>query len=153
MSIFEGPDVITFHAHGIAQTEGSVRAVLPKGRTKPIVVQGSSPKARKALDAWRSDVAAAAARWRDEHLAFDLLACPVRVRLVFTLPRPASAPKTIRTWPIGQRSGDLDKLQRAVFDALTGVMWKDDAQVIGVSASKDYGDSPGVAVAIAPVLR
>lgn len=152
MSVFEGPDVIVFDVPGLPRTQGSVRAILPKNSKKPIVVQGSSATARKALGSWRSDVAAEARRWR-LHRPFELLTCPVRVRLIFTLSRPASAPKTIRTWPIGKQSGDLDKLARSVFDALTGVIWKDDSQVIGLVTAKDYGPNPGVVVSIAPVVR
>ncbi|MGH9249435.1 MAG: RusA family crossover junction endodeoxyribonuclease, partial [Acidimicrobiales bacterium] len=80
---------------------------------------------------------------------------PVAVALRFTLRRPASAPKRRRTWPIGARSGDIDKLQRAILDALTDVgVWKDDAQVVHVDAGKDYQgadgylDRPGVTITV-----
>lgn len=62
---------------------------------------------------------------------------PVGVTVVFTLAKPASAPKTRITYPA--KRPDLDKLIRSTFDALgeAGV-WKDDAQVIWVNASKVY---------------
>jgi hypothetical protein len=34
---------------------------------------------------------------------------------------------------------DLDKCIRALNDALTGILWVDDGQVVGVSAKKLYG--------------
>lgn len=153
MSLFDGPDVIHLHVRGIPQTQGSVRAILPKGQRKPIVVQGSSTAARKSLTAWRSDIATEARKWCDTHWDFQPLTGPVQIRLVFGLARPKSAPKTRRTWPIGRNSGDLDKLTRSVFDALTGVIWKDDGQVIGASVSKDYAEVTGVRIAIRPVVR
>ena len=41
------------------------------------------------------------------------------------------------------RRPDLDKLQRAVLDALTGVLFSDDGQVVQLAAVKQYGQ-PGV---------
>lgn len=35
---------------------------------------------------------------------------------------------------------DLDKLCRTVLDALTGVAYKDDSQVIGIIANERYGE-------------
>ena len=43
---------------------------------------------------------------------------------------------------------DVDKLLRAVMDALTGVAYLDDAQVVQVTASKQYGETPGVDIGI-----
>jgi len=44
------------------------------------------------------------------------------------------------------RPSDLDKLVRAVLDALTGIVWKDDAQVVALKATKVQGVTPGVEV-------
>ena len=43
---------------------------------------------------------------------------------------------------------DVDKLLRAVMDALTGVAYLDDAQVVQVTASKQYKETPGVDIGI-----
>ena len=69
--------------------------------------------------------------------AWEPLDCPVRVALWFAMPRPSSAPKRRRTWPM--RHPDLDKLVRAALDAITqaGVI-KDDARVVGLHAIKDW---------------
>ena len=75
------------------------------------------------------------------------------VELVFFFPRPkshltstgmlkASAP-TFRA----QRP-DVDKLTRAVLDALTGIVYVDDCQVVSLLAQKEWGTSPGVHVII-----
>src|SRR5690242_15255728 len=53
----------------------------------------------------------------------------VIVEMIFTLPKPKSAPKKRRTWP--DRAPDLSKLARATEDALNDVgAWEDDARVI-----------------------
>jgi crossover junction endodeoxyribonuclease RusA len=68
---------------------------------------------------------------------------PVGIRVVFCLPRPKghlkkngdlrpSAPPCHITRP------DLDKMVRAVQDALTGVLYRDDNQVIRIEARKMY---------------
>ena len=41
--------------------------------------------------------------------------------------------------PIGRNIGDIDKLCRGVLDALTGVVFADDAQVVRLTAGKNYG--------------
>ena len=48
--------------------------------------------------------------------------------------------------PFFKRSApDVDKLQRAVFDALTEAqVWRDDSLVVDVHARKVYSDTPGV---------
>lgn len=38
--------------------------------------------------------------------------------------------------PTSKQYGDIDNLVKGVLDALTGVIWKDDKQVLGVTARK-----------------
>jgi crossover junction endodeoxyribonuclease RusA len=148
MTVFEGPDVVTFNVVGTPSTQGSMRAFMAGG--KPVVAQGGSAAGRAALRSWREAVAAEA---RAVFAGAEVLRCPVQVRLNFRLLRPASAPKTKRTYPVNARSGDVDKLARAVLDAITGVLVADDSQVIGLVVSKDWGDPPGCTVALRPVVR
>lgn len=66
----------------------------------------------------------------------------VMLNLSFVFPRPKSTPKSHA--PVTRSTGDLDKLCRNVFDALTtaGVM-QDDSQVTSLTTSKRYcDDSP-----------
>lgn len=82
----------------------------------------------KKVKPWRMDVKAAA-----EALiaAQNLLPLdgPLVARMVFTLPKPNSAPKTRRTYPM--RTPDLSKLLRSTEDALTDAgLWADDARVV-----------------------
>ena len=43
---------------------------------------------------------------------------------------------------------DIDNIEKAVFDALNGVCWRDDVQVTDVMKFKRYGYQPGVHVTI-----
>ena len=73
---------------------------------------------------------------------------PVSVILYFNLLKPKSAPKK-RLYPVTKP--DVDKLARAVLDALTGIAIVDDSQVIEIRAVKDYADEPGVGIALTSV--
>ena len=51
--------------------------------------------------------------------------------------------KQRRVWP--ECRPDLNKLSRACLDALTGIVWRDDSQVVRLEAEKEYG-VPGVVI-------
>lgn len=127
------------------------------------VTQGSKTRTKWGI---RDDNADRLRPWREavKQAALDALAGrarlegPVAVEVVFTFDRPKSAPKSRPCWPITRSSGDLDKLQRALFDALTDAgVWRDDSQVIDVRARKVHvGDEgalriPGAVVAVEAV--
>jgi len=59
----------------------------------------------------------------------------VRLAVAFYLPRPKSLPKKVTQHT---KKPGLDKLVRAVKDALKGIVWKDDSQVVEVFARKYY---------------
>ena len=66
--------------------------------------------------------------------------------LEFVLPRPKSAPK--RSTPPAMKKPDLDKLSRAVFDAVTsaGVI-EDDSRIVdvrGVKRLAEINETPGL---------
>lgn len=142
-------DPIRLHVIGNPQTQGNKTGFVRNGRV--VMVEGRRADSRQRFKDWRSAVAAEA-RGVTEERGTGLLSGPVLVSLTFTLTRPASHPKRRRTWPIGARSGDLDKLARACFDALTGTLFVDDAQVVGALVTKDYGDPPGVVVVVHPYI-
>ena len=64
-----------------------------------------------------------------------------QLSLVFTMKRLKKMPKG-RDYPTVKP--DLDKMVRSVLDALTGILYVDDAQIIALAASKEYGDRAGV---------
>lgn len=108
---------------------------------------------------WRADIVAAAREAMGT--GWHTYTGPVAVHAVFTFARP-KRPARKWPWPCNRASGDLDKLLRALFDALTDAyVWRDDSQVISVIADKTYPDSPdlnplrsdlpGVVVMIRPV--
>lgn len=66
----------------------------------------------------------------------------VAVNVIFNMPIPKRA-----TYDYPPRP-DVDKLSRAVLDALTGIVYEDDAQVVELIACKQYGDRPGADITI-----
>lgn len=116
---------------------------VPQG-SKRFVGRGRMIEANPRLRLWRavvSDVARAAVGGRDPIEK----GVPVRLVVRFLLPRPRTVK---RVWPTVP--ADLDKLTRAVGDALTDAgVWVDDSQVVDLFASKRYADGvPGVEVRV-----
>ena len=52
---------------------------------------------------------------------------------------------------ITQQYGDIDNLVKGIFDALTGVVWKDDRQISRLLVTKNQGDTPRVELTIEEV--
>lgn len=140
-----------FWVAGIPVTQGSKTAFVTRDKKRAVMREGGSETARASHAAWRHAVATEA-RALARSMAIEApLVGPLVLDLIFRLPKPATAPKRRRTWPIGARSGDIDKLSRAVLDALTGVLIGDDSQVVGLVAWKDYHSQPGLLVSLWPV--
>lgn len=89
------------------------------------------------LKAWRKSVRTAVeVLHHGERIERD----GVVVLAEFRMPRP---PSVRRAFPSVRP--DVDKLARAICDALTEArVWKDDGQVVSLTASKVYSDRPGV---------
>ena len=97
----------------------------PQG-SKRHVGHGVMVESSKALKPWREAVKQAALDVMDGTAPLD---GPLLVRMVFTMPKPKSAPKRKVTFP--DRTPDLSKLARATEDALTDAgVWADDARVV-----------------------
>lgn len=134
------------------QGSKSFKGMSKSGRA---ILAESSKKVRP----WRQDVKAAAEAWRARSGAVPIDG-PVVVRMTFTLPKPVSAPKRRRTYPM--RTPDVSKLARSTEDALTDAgIWTDDARVIGYDKlwkaypgeDVDALDSPGCVIEIAEVIE
>jgi Holliday junction resolvase RusA-like endonuclease len=138
---------ITILVYGSPAPQGSKKFVGLAKSGRGILTESS-----KKVRPWRQDVKAAALTARNGAAPLD---APVRVRMVFTMPKPASAPKRKRTFPC--RMPDLSKLARSTEDALTEAgIWKDDARVVEYARlAKVYPgedpealDAPGVRIVV-----
>lgn len=118
----------------------------PQG-SKRHVGRGILIESSKAVGPWRERVALAAHAERPAAIALPLIGHALSVRLGFVMPRPASAPK--RRTPAAIKRPDVDKLARAVLDALTGIWFTDDSAITDLRAIKrlaELGETPGVSI-------
>jgi Holliday junction resolvase RusA-like endonuclease len=138
--------VIEFTVTGTPAPQGSKSF---KGMINGHAVMAESSKKVKP---WRMDVKHAAEAVREAH---GIQRGALRVSMVFTLAKPASAPKTRKTWP--DRMPDLSKLVRSTEDAISDAgLWEDDARVVEYSRlakvfpgeDRDALSVPGVRVRI-----
>lgn len=89
---------------------------------------GMLAESSKKVKPWRQDVVAAAVLAREAAGDPEPLDCALSVRMIFTLPKPKSAPKRKRIYAM--RKPDVSKLARSTEDALTTAMiWADDSRV------------------------
>jgi crossover junction endodeoxyribonuclease RusA len=139
------PSSFTFFAEGTPRPQGSKRAFLRGGR---IVLVEANPE----LKAWRETVALAAKMQIHADLVHPSFDEPVGVQLLFVMPKPKTVQRVLPSV-----APDLDKLCRAVFDALTDAqVWVDDSLACKLTASKVYASGaalPGVYVTVTKLLE
>ena len=78
---------------------------------------------------------------------------PLSLSVVFVLPRPSRLRWKTRPMPRQwhQSKPDADNLLKAVKDALNGLLWRDDSQIVLLRVSKWYAsgeEQPGVELAV-----
>jgi crossover junction endodeoxyribonuclease RusA len=117
----------TFTILGPPATKGSTRSFI-NPRTQKVVTVADA----KRLPEWTQ-----AAGWAARAARLPVIQRPeaVRVSALFEFQKPASAKR--RDFPTVKP--DSDKLVRALLDALTGIAYEDDAQVVDVIVTKRYG--------------
>lgn len=116
---------------------------IPQGSKKAYVVGRRAVVVddnKDALKAWRTAIATAAGVLFGGEVLTDV---PVVVLLEFGIARPKTVKREHPTV-----KPDLDKLTRAVLDALTGRVYKDDAQVVRLVVSEAYSERPGVDIRV-----
>lgn len=138
-----------FFVAGIPVPKGSAKAYMRKEMKLPAVVQSNAERQKP----WASAIGYAAQQAGVKMVASG----PIALGVTFFLPRPRShfgtgknAGTVKLSAPIYHTAKpDLDKLLRCVKDALTGVAWKDDAQVaVIVNLEKKYDVQPGAHITI-----
>lgn len=131
--------MIRFTVPGKPATKGSFRAYTIKRRDGRIGarVDNDNPRCKS----WQESVGWAA---RAAMRSAPLMTGAVAVDVVFRFERPAKIKRA------GDYTGplpDIDKLERALLDGMTGIVYVDDAQVAQVHKRKEWGP-PGVSVSV-----
>lgn len=136
--------MIRLVVYGNPAPAGSKRAFQHR-HTGRIVVTDDSKRSRP----WKQEIAGRAS---EEMRGRPLLRGPIAVELTFYLPRPKGhhgkhgVRRSAPAFPIVRP--DIDKLSRAVLDALSGVVYADDAQIVEKTARKRYGEPARVEITI-----
>lgn len=138
---------------------GSIRFVVagqPQGKGRPNIVKigdftrMASPKKTVAYEGLIAVQAQIAMQHR------DLIEGPVLVRIFIGCQVPASwSQKKQRDALAGlvfpTTKPDVDNVEKALFDGLNGVVWKDDVQVVDVDKTKRYSARPRLEVEVVPI--
>lgn len=135
-----------FEVEGRPVPQGSMTASYNRttGTSHVHHVQGT------ALAMWRASIREAA-----RAAGITLSLAPIVLQVQFGMPRPKQhlqlrggryvpKPRYMNARPA--LMPDLDKLLRAVMDSLTGIAYRDDAQVVDIIAAKVYGESTHVSI-------
>lgn len=124
---------------------------VPQGRPRAYVrgKHASVYEDAKSKD-WKHVIAVHARAWllgNDiKEGDWKLIDTAIKLEITFKLLRPKSVSAKKRPEPITRP--DLDNLVKAVKDALSGVLWRDDSQVIELEAKKIYNNPPGVDITV-----
>jgi len=118
-----GPaEAVEIWVPGIARPKGSFKFV--RGRARP---------SSKHVEGWQSEVSMLARIQWDG----DPLPAPSAFGIASNFSVLASA-KRAKWHPFSPSRGDIDKLARAICDALTGIVYEDDRQIVDLSCSLRY---------------
>lgn len=142
------PGIVSFTVYGKPQPAGSKRGFYAGGR---VIVTDANANSRP----WKALVSDAALK--EIGGRGPLYRGPLSLSLMFYMPRPKghfgrrgllpSAPEHPAVKP------DVTKLIRAVEDAMTGIVWKDDTQVVIQQAQKQYGEPARCEVIVHPLTK
>lgn len=156
--------MIRFTVYGTPQTAGSKRSFVPldKVTKKPFRRAGggvvvSTVDANPKSGDWKNLIASEAAK----HVSGTLLDGPLVVTITFYRVRPKghfrggvnssmlkpSAP------PYPDVKPDVLKLARAVEDAMSGVLYRDDSQIVKEWLEKEWGETSRVEVSVWPIAE
>ena len=131
-------DELSFTVYGTPQQRGSKRAFSIGGKAR---LADSNAKSKP----WMAAVSHAAGEAMDGR---ELFTGPLRLDVAFLFSRPKAHYRTgkrsseLKDSPpvYRDKAPDLDKLIRSIGDALTGVVYRDDSQIVEVQAAKIYTD-------------
>ena len=144
--------MVSFFAPGKPQPGGSKKGFVNPRNGRVVIVED----AKRNKD-WRAVVALAAQEAMGGH---EPLTGPLALAITFYIPRPkghygsgknagrlkANAPRYSTSKP------DSTKLLRSTEDAMSGIVWRDDAQVVIQTVSRLYADGqPGALIVVTGV--
>ena len=153
-------NAIEFFVAGIPVPGGSKRAFALRRKDGSFVTRANGTAVVNVIDSagrrnkdWRASVAHEARLELGEQSPFE---GPLSLRITFFMPRPRSHYRTGSYSAVLRddapywhtNTPDVLKLTRSTEDALTGIAWLDDKQVVLQVAGKVYGPRPGAQIVV-----
>ena len=108
----------------------------------------------KKTASYESEIAKSA---KEAMEGMEPLESPIKLNLMFIMPIPVSYSKKRKEACLNKseqhlKLPDIDNMVKAVCDAMNGIVYKDDGQVVTLIAHKAYGLSPHVFIKISEEL-
>lgn len=131
-------------------------AAVPKGRPKFArrgnFVSTYTPEKTVSFENLVKVMAQQAMQGQDMHLG------PVQASIQITLPIPSSWSGKRQSEAAAERIAptkkpDMDNVVKALFDAMNGIVFKDDSQVVDAHIRKRYGRTPETLITIATTCQ
>lgn len=139
---------IRFTVYGKPEPQGSTRAFIPRGWKRPVITS-----ANRELKTFRQEVSKAALLKRQSlGYATEIFGKhePVEAEFTFVFLKPPSTPKKRNCHVV---KPDADKLLRSATDALAGILYVDDAQIVKCMATKLYGSPERTEITVRSASR
>jgi Holliday junction resolvase RusA-like endonuclease len=150
-SAIKANESVVFRVAGVPKPGGSKTAFYNKKLGRSMIVD-----ACKGNKTWRQDVKYS---FLEKYPQFKVTESDLSLSIIFLMPRPKchygsgkNADKLKESAPpFPAKKPDITKLIRSTEDALTGVLWKDDAQIVSQAASKVWAEKdeqPGAIITV-----
>lgn len=121
---------VQFFVPGQPIPKGSKRAIARPG-CRPVIIEDN-----KRTKPWAKAIRYKALQAMADR-SFEMSTESVEVSIIFWLSRPKGLSRKVSAMT---KKPDIDKLVRNVLDALTGVVYRDDALVVRLVVEKSYAD-------------
>lgn len=145
-------NTLSFWISGVPVGKGSMKAFYVKKLNRAVITHDN-----KRTKPWQSLVSLTASEEAMKQ-GWELVESnAILIRMTFNLQRPKghygsgkNADKLKPSAPQeNTKAPDVDKLARLMLDAFTGILWRDDSQVVTLQARKCYTHGmPGVSVEV-----
>ncbi|MBU0906726.1 MAG: RusA family crossover junction endodeoxyribonuclease [Nanoarchaeota archaeon] len=138
--------MINFTVYGNPVAQGRPRFFVRKTKSGKSFTGAYDPENSKS---WKETV-----KWQAiEYMKkgnISLLEGPLNMTLFFYLSRPKTLPKKVLHHI---KRPDIDNLGKAIKDALRGITYRDDSQIVRLVMTKVYNEQPMVMISIGKVIN
>lgn len=124
----------------------------PKGKGRPQFTRTGHAYTPERTKSYEAEIVAAFRREFPDFVRWEK-GVPLRVRIkaVYGIPQSDSGLMAARK-ASGEirptKKPDADNVEKVILDALNGIAWRDDAQIVDIRTVKEYGWQPCVTVEI-----